>query len=99
VPSVRLVIDLFSEEHGRRRAERVIDLPAVPRQGEAVWIAPTLALMVKSVSWNLAREEPMLFLGRSEGTPASVVEHEGELTIHESYVEHLAAAGWGLTQE
>ena len=67
VTLVHLVIDLSDQEHGRRRAERNIDLPAVPRQGEVIWVSRSIALKVKSVTWMLADATPWLFLCRSEG--------------------------------
>ena len=60
VTLVHLVIDLAGQEHGRRRAERNIDLPAVPRQGEVIWVSRSLALMVKSVAWMLGEVTPWL---------------------------------------
>jgi hypothetical protein len=79
-------------------AERNIDLPAVPRQGEIIWVSRSIALKVKSVTWMLAEATPWVFLSRSEGTLQSVVEDDGELTMPEAYVDELPASGWTISE-
>jgi len=53
---------------------------------------------VTLVRWQPPDQRPILFLGRTEGSPPSVTENEHmELTVPEHHVDHLRAAGWQLS--
>jgi hypothetical protein len=97
--NIQLIIDVWNEEHGnRRRAERSVELPAVPRVGEIIDVARMLALGVTAVRWQPPDQRPLVFLGRAEGTSSSVTDEDAPvLTMPETYVDQLREAGWQLS--
>ena len=97
--NIQLIVDVWNEEHGsRRRAERSVELPAVPRVGEIIDVADMLALKVSTVRWQLPDQGPLVFLGRAEGTASSVTDEDAPvLTMPETYVDRLRDAGWQLS--
>jgi hypothetical protein len=95
-----MIVDFSVEgHHSRQRAERSVELPAVPRVGEVIDVAGmTFTLKVTLVRWQLTDQRPTLFLGRTGGSPPSVTENEdGELTLTEPYADQLREAGWQLS--
>ena len=95
---IQLVFEFVDEEAGHYRAERLVDLPAVPRVGEMIWVAKVFALRVKGVSWLWKGEHfPSLWLERSEGTSSSIEQLDSlTLKIPPSYVKDLRDAGWSI---
>lgn len=83
---------------GAQRAERFVDLPAVPRIGETIWVAKLLSMRVKGVSWPWENEEfPSWWMERSEGTTSAVKQLEPTLLeIPSGYVDDLRSAGWSI---
>jgi hypothetical protein len=83
---------------GTQRAERSVDLPAVPRVGETVCVAKLLSMRVKGVSWLWENEEfPSVWMERSERTTSAVSQFEPDvLTIASRHVEDLRTAGWSI---
>jgi hypothetical protein len=99
VVRVHLVIDAYNDESGRQRAERDVELPAVPRIGESISVARMLTLKVAYVTWMLDEGRPWLFLGRAEGTTSSIKDLDGELEVPQNYVDDLVKGGWRLSPE
>jgi hypothetical protein len=96
--TIKMIFDFAVEGHSRQRAERTVHLAAVPRVGEIIDVAGvTFALKVTYVRWSLTDEAPTLFLGRTEGSPPSVTEEGGELTLAEHHVDQIRTAGWQLS--
>jgi hypothetical protein len=100
---VHLILDIYNDESGRQRAERDVDLPAVPRIGEFVAVSRMLTLRVNGITWMLKHSDnedqrPWLWIGRSEGTTDSIKDlGAGEHEVPQVYVDDLADAGWTLT--
>jgi hypothetical protein len=96
--TIKMIFDFAVEGHSRQRAERTVNLAAVPRAGEIIDVAGvTFALKVTYVRWSLTDETPTLFLGRTDGSPPSVTEEGGELMLTEPYVDQIRDAGWRLS--
>lgn len=93
-----MIFDFAVEGQSRQRAERTANLAAVPRVGEIIDVAGmTFTLRVTLVRWQLTDETPTLFLGRTEGSPPSVTEEDGELMLTERHVDQIREAGWQLS--
>ncbi len=97
--NIQPTIDIWNEEYGnRRRAERFVELPAVPRVGEIIDATRMLALKVTTVRWQSPEQQPVVFLGRAEGTSSNVTDEDAPvLTMPETYVDQLREAGWQLS--
>jgi hypothetical protein len=93
---VHLVVDLINKEQGPLRAERLVALPAPPREGEVVWATRVFSLRVKLVSWLWEEDPtPWVWLRRSGGTPESITEDEdGQLAMSAHYIDELRRSGW-----
>jgi hypothetical protein len=99
---VHLVFDIWNMEAGRQRAEREVDLNAVPRIGELIWVAKVLSLRVSAVSWMLESSSapdprPWIWLGRGTGTTATIKDLKGDHEVPPDYVDMLVNAGFVLS--
>ena len=98
---INLAIAFLEEGVGRQRAERDVDLPAVPRVGESVWVGSKFALRVKSVTWLWQGSSvPHVFFEAFDDSGAGIEMVDGlTVKLSSNLVQDLRASGWAIKSQ